>query len=736
MNDTRKITIVSLGALLLGFVGLYIYIELFEFTQFTTELDNNSNDFLSTEKRISIFGGSSSIVLNTTHIEENISSEGFNQFHIYNFGWVADTPTKRILKLDKLINVEPELVLYGIGFQHMGYLSLLNPPKCLNDTAAFEDTFSITETESSREDNTLTFLPNEIKALPSVKDIGPFFENFFPFNSEKFSDFENPKHVTVNILKTFFEENNNFNKNTRIIPNFIDPKLFDIVSLIQFSEINSLEEMNKPVPYITRACPEDLNREMESLNYIASKLKENNIEFVIYVPPYTQGFLDTIGEQEINKFLSLLEEFSLENNIKFYSLHDKYVELEIFNNWSHVAIHPNSIIFSDDISEIILNHLGATKLRKVETTNNDLSFMDLSYADLRYVDLSYKNLTGTNLHHSNLFGANLNGTILNNSNLSYAYLKELNLSNKDLSGTNLVGANLAGANLNSVILSGKDLSTSDLSKVNLSLKDLTGTILTGAKLDFANLDGVDLTGKDLTGTSLVGVNLSGKDLTGTILVGADLNTANLDGVDLSGKDLSGTSMRWVNLSGKDFTGTNLASTSLAGATLLGVDLSGKDLTNAELHFANLVGANLSGVDLSGHDLTRTILINNDLSKTNLSETILTRAQLDFANLEGVDLSGKDLSGTSLKGVDLSGKDFTGSYLHLADFSFANLTGANLSDIESPNANFTSADLSYANLSNSYLINSDFSNANLQNTILTDADLLGAVLSCYNNPICK
>ena len=55
MNDTRKITIVSLGALLLGFVGLYIYIELFEFTQFTTELDNNSNDFLSTEKRISIF---------------------------------------------------------------------------------------------------------------------------------------------------------------------------------------------------------------------------------------------------------------------------------------------------------------------------------------------------------------------------------------------------------------------------------------------------------------------------------------------------------------------------------------------------------------------------------------------------------------------------------------------------------------------------------------------------------
>jgi len=103
MNDTKKITIVSLSALLLGFVGLYIYIEIFEFTQFTTELDNNSNDFLLTEKRISIFGGSSSIVLNTTHIEENISNKGFNQFHIYNFGWVADTPTKRLLNLDELI---------------------------------------------------------------------------------------------------------------------------------------------------------------------------------------------------------------------------------------------------------------------------------------------------------------------------------------------------------------------------------------------------------------------------------------------------------------------------------------------------------------------------------------------------------------------------------------------------------------------------------------------------------
>jgi len=736
MNDTKKITIVSLGALLLGFVGLYIYIELFEFTQFTTELDNNSNDFLLTEKRISIFGGSSSIVLNTTHIEENISNKGFNQFHIYNFGWVADTPTKRLLNLDELINVDPSLVLYGIGFQHMGYLSVLNPPDCLNGNKIFGDTSSATQRETSQDENTLTFLPNEIEVLPTVKDVILYFEKTLSFNSEKFSNFANPKQVTVNILKIFFEENNSFDKNTRTIPNFIDPKLFDIVSLIQFSQINSLEELNKPSPYITRVCPDDLDREMKSLNDIASKLKENNIEFVIFIPPYTKGFLDTLGEQEINKFLSLLEKFSLENNIKFYSLHDKYLELEIFNNWSHVAINPNSIIFSDDVSEIILKHLGTTNLRKVDTTNIDLSFKDLSYADLRDVDLSYKNLTGTNLQYSNLYGAKLKGTILKNSDLSYAYLKDSNLSNKDLSGTNLVGANLAGANLNNVILSGKDLSTSDLSKVNLSLKDLTGTILTGAKLDFANLDGVDLTGKDLTGTSLVGVNLSGKDLTGTILVGADLNTANLDGVDLSGKDLSGTSMRGVNLSGKDFTGTNLASTSLAGATLLGVDLSGKDLTNAELHFANLEGANLSGVDLSGHDLTRTILINNDLSKTDLSETILTRAQLDFANLEGVDLSGKDLSGTSLKGVDLSGKDFTGSYLHLADFSFANLTGANLSDIESPTANFTSADLSYANLSNSYLINSDFSNANLQNTILTDADLLGAVLSCYNNPICK
>jgi len=622
MNDTRKITLISISALVLAFAGLYIYVELYEFTQFTSSEPKNISSIPPlAEKRIFIFGGSSSIVLNNTHIEEYLSDRGFNEFSVYNFAWVADTPSKRLNSLDKLISAEPTLVFYGLGVQHMGYLSTLKPRNCLNPDESKINPFINPQGDSSRIEKTLAFLPKEIEGLPTVDDAIKSFEQIFQIKSDQSSNLANPKHVTVNILRIFFEgDSAEINKIKN--PGFIDPKLFDLVSLIQFSEITSLEKLNEPLPYITSVCPEDLKKEISSLKEIYSKLHEKNIKFVIYLTPYVQSFLDTLGETEVDNFHSLIEEFSRENNVNFYSLHDKYVELEIFNDWSHVAINPASIIFSNDVAEIILKNLGTTNLRYVDTTNNDLRFMNLSYADFRGADLSNKDLTGADLHNSNLFGVKLDGTNLRETNLSYAYLRESDLSNKDLSGTILVGANLAGSNLNNVSLSGKDLTATDLSKVDLSNKDLTGTILTRAKLDYANLDGVDLSGKDLSGTSMRGVDLSGKDFTGSYFHLADLSFANL-----SGANFVGAQMPKVNFTSTDLSYADLSNAFLFNSDFINANLQNTILEGADLWYANLSNAYLVNSDFTNANLTDAYLVNSNFTNANLQNTILEGADL-------------------------------------------------------------------------------------------------------------
>ncbi len=50
----------------------------------------------------------------------------------------------------------------------------------------------------------------------------------------------------------------------------------------------------------------------------------------------------------------MLDNKSNEFDIPIYSLHEKYVDLEIWRETLHVAIHPDAQIYTDDILKIIL----------------------------------------------------------------------------------------------------------------------------------------------------------------------------------------------------------------------------------------------------------------------------------------------------------------------------------------------------------------------------------------------
>ena len=645
MNNTKKITLVSACALVLAFGGLFLYVKLYESTLISDSTpDTESIIPPSSIKKIFLIGGSNTMTLNSNHIQSLLSDKGFHQYRVYNLAHILDSPTQRMDDLDSLISAEPTMVLYGIALRSLGYQEFDNRHPCSNQEKQSGDYLNDLQRELRRDENTLTFLPGDNDILPTVKDVSKYFEQIFPNQPDIFSSYANPKHVTVNVLRMVFEESGITDNNKISIPGNIDNKLWHWGNLFTDSKITSFEDLEKTwgkggPPGKFHVCPEDLNRELTNLRKLISKFQENNIEVVIFITPYTKIYLNYIGEFEAANLLQFLEKLSIEKNVKFYSLLDNYTELEIWHDYSHVAKNPATLIYSNDVAEIILQNLEPyTNLRTVDTTKDDLRFMDLSNSDLRGVDLSYRDLTGTDLHNSNLLVANLVGTILKETNLSYAYLRSANLSGKDLSGAILVGTNLEGANLKDVSLSGIDLTSADLTNTDLSYKDLRGTILTGAKLDFANLTGVDLSGKDLSGTSLREVDLRGIDFTGTILTGADLSKSKLTGVDLSGKDLSGTSLRAADLKGQDFTGSILIGTLFGASQLQFVDFSGMNLTNAEFTYSIMYGANFSGADLSGVDFAVAQLAGSDFSGANLQN-----ARFTFGNLTNLEMLSANLA---------------------------------------------------------------------------------------------
>lgn len=748
MNNTIKTSIAASLALLISFAMLFAYLNL---DTSGNQVDITSGKFSSAvadsgEKRVFLIGSSYVERLNSTYIKQYLSENGLQQFQVYNIAKNgAGNPSQQSQFLGSMIASHPTVVVYGLGFRELGYLPYTNTsPKCASVGGFF-----------SSNNNETSF------STPSVQDLATYLGKIIPVQTDYFSNVADPKHVTVDLLKSRFEENASdvqINNSTSgiLTGNFVekrDP---------QFINIRNLDEINKPLDYTVRVCPEDMNNELTQLNKMVSVFKKNNVKVILFVPPFSQSYLNAVGDEGVHGFLTALEKFSNENELPLYDLHDRYVNLNIWADVQHVAQNPQVVVYSDDIANIILKELHTfTDMRTVDTSAKNLSYKDLSYADLRSVNLSGKNMTGTILAYSNLYGANMTDTILKDANLGHAYMHNLDLSGEDLTGTILTGADLTNADLTDVELSGKDLTGTNLSGVNLSGKDLTGTILVGANLVNTNLTDVDLSHKDLTGANLGGDNLSGQDFTGTILAGTNLDYTNLHDVDLAGKNLTGTSLKGVNLSDKDLTGVVLIGSNLAYTNLSGVDLTGKNLTGAFLFRTNFQNADLADADLSGDNLRKTILTganldnaklrNADLSGNSLSGTDLVGADLRGAIMPGVNLTDKDLTGTNLvgtnlvnanfTGVDLSGKDFTGSNLRGTHLDYTILSGVNLAMKNLTGTTLEGADLTktvlwktklvVANLVGANLSHSDLRNALIKDSNLTNANLSGANLSGAN-----
>lgn len=262
------------------------------------------------KKKIFIYGSSHVIQLNNTHINNQISNE-YENYIIYNMGENGDTPKRRYLNVEKDISLNPEIIFYGIAFR---------------DFNSYTGNNDLQNTDYRLVD----ILPLDTTEIENI----------------------NPKLTTLQVVRSFFIDILS-DKPNRDIPYPNNPAFSDKFT----EEILSKEELSNKKVSLQLYIAEKNNEQVEYFKKIVNSLNKAGIKVVIFITPYSSVELESINGEEKRKFFTILSEIEEEHNVKIYNFSEKYADLEIWRDPTHVAFNSKAIIYSNEISKMILQEI-------------------------------------------------------------------------------------------------------------------------------------------------------------------------------------------------------------------------------------------------------------------------------------------------------------------------------------------------------------------------------------------
>ena len=101
-----------------------------------------------------------------------------------------------------------------------------------------------------------------------------------------------------------------------------------------------------------------MRKQLDNFQKIISELKNNDIKVVLFSIPLPKAYLDFIPNSEREELHSMLNDTAKEFDIQFYNFTEKYEKLPIWTDLSHVAFNPKSMVYSEDITKIILSEIN------------------------------------------------------------------------------------------------------------------------------------------------------------------------------------------------------------------------------------------------------------------------------------------------------------------------------------------------------------------------------------------
>ncbi len=266
------------------------------------------------ERKIFLVGSSHMGQLNTTHIIEKVSKNIPNAT-VYNLSFNSDKPEERIEDVEHIINHKPELIIYGVSYRDFHY------PK-----------------------NT------------SEQNLGQLFSILLSDENSELDEL-NPKFVTINSIKKSLNQFGILKEVTFELQN----TPFHQIGFKQASIAND-EELLKMIPTsgATELYIRDYleNKQVVYLESIIGEFQKNDIKVVLMSTPIHKMYRDNIQGESRENFYPILEYISSKLELKPVNFNEKYSEMNIWRDLSHVTYNQEAKIFSEDVSEIIIEELN------------------------------------------------------------------------------------------------------------------------------------------------------------------------------------------------------------------------------------------------------------------------------------------------------------------------------------------------------------------------------------------
>jgi len=312
--NTKNITLAVICSLTLSLI-----VFLFIIWNLPDQLFLTNEQFFSQElegkNKIFILGSSHVYALNPILISNELQKKGEN-FTVYNLGSPGDDFEERERTIEMIIQENPKLVVYGI------------------EPRAFET-----------KGRNLVSTTNGI--LPSIPSISELFDSI---EFDKKGVLKNPKFA---LIRTISEPIRDIDKSKRPYENspFLtyDPKV---------SQITDLENLYKnEKEYFSIIQPAEINSNLLYLKRIVDKLQNNDIKVILFITPHSKIFLDYFPKNERNIFEDIIKNISVTKDIVVYSEIDRYSDLNVWYDHTHLAVNNNTDFYSKDVSKIILNEI-------------------------------------------------------------------------------------------------------------------------------------------------------------------------------------------------------------------------------------------------------------------------------------------------------------------------------------------------------------------------------------------
>lgn len=295
-----------------------------EHLHFLKENSDLSNSILFIGSSTTMYG------VNVTQIEQNLKDEK-HEFEIYNLGMESDSPLRRLIELNSIIDSKPKLVIIGIDYFRFNYTLLdCRTIYLLNNWDKLDSKSKEILTQYFESDNNRQY---------SLRNQNKIYYNILYKKEDVL------KAISSGGLDTALNKfSNNYNEKYKYV---VDDNLIPQQSIE--TKINNSNELK----YILYPDGPKYNSQKYAFEYFIEKLSDNGIYVIIILMPTDPIYLQKVSENSIKDVEDYL---NITTKSKSYINYlDKYPSDYFYDN-----LHMNPLgreNFSVSVSLVIDNYL-------------------------------------------------------------------------------------------------------------------------------------------------------------------------------------------------------------------------------------------------------------------------------------------------------------------------------------------------------------------------------------------